>query len=672
MEMQPSLLAPNIAFVRTTEKSPGTHCRGPLAMLLFLFLALFFQSPAFASESTQKTAQTALHILDYLSIDYGGAVFLEKVINQAEYEEQLSFSKQSIALLSELPDHPRKLNLVAKARSLFDLIQEKASSSFVHRAAQELRQEIIQAYQVSIAPNIIPQLDLAAVLFSQACAVCHGVEGYGDGPGGKTLSPRPADFHDNARMSQRNVYALYNAITLGVSGTAMDSYPEFSDEERWSLAFYLSNLRISDESIKRGQRNWENSSFHGPSPNLAALSSLTSNEISIRYGEQANTVYDFLRSKPAALSGIKHSSLLFAIEQLNQTANLYQSGKQSQALRASIDAYLEGFDPVEISLDSHNQNLRLQIEREMRGIRSSISEHQPVEIITQKINTTKILLRQADELLRDGKMSSTDAFSSSFFVLLLEGATGMLLIAAIIIFMVRVGESQSLIYVHTGWISAMLLCIPTWLFSSWLLTISGAQREIINGILDIFSAVILVYVGFWLRDKTQTRSWDTSISMALKGKYLWVLSLLSFFAIYREVIDSVLSYQTIWIQTNDIIKPAILIGVFAASLILISIGWMLLKICVKLPLNLFISATMIFLGFMAVIFSGEGVIALQDADALTRNPIGSAAFPILGFYPTVQSLLTQFFVICIMALYYLLPFRRQSDAVLVPEKKEKT
>jgi len=38
--------------------------------------------------------------------------------------------------------------------------------------------------------------DVAAgkLIYAQHCVVCHGVTGKGDGPSGKALNPRPADF----------------------------------------------------------------------------------------------------------------------------------------------------------------------------------------------------------------------------------------------------------------------------------------------------------------------------------------------------------------------------------------------------------------------------------------------------------------------------------------------
>jgi mono/diheme cytochrome c family protein len=51
--------------------------------------------------------------------------------------------------------------------------------------------------------------------FDRFCAVCHGKEGKGDGPGGLTLSTHPRDFTDCARMKTMTDETLFTAIKEG-------------------------------------------------------------------------------------------------------------------------------------------------------------------------------------------------------------------------------------------------------------------------------------------------------------------------------------------------------------------------------------------------------------------------------------------------------------------------
>src|SRR5699024_1815364 len=82
-------------------------------------------------------------------------------------------------------------------------------------------------------------------LYAQNCALCHGQNGKGDGPAGRSLDPIPSNFHDIDLMLNVSPYQAYSSIRLGVPGTAMVSFSgQFSDEEMWDLAFYIKSLRF--------------------------------------------------------------------------------------------------------------------------------------------------------------------------------------------------------------------------------------------------------------------------------------------------------------------------------------------------------------------------------------------------------------------------------------------
>jgi len=54
-----------------------------------------------------------------------------------------------------------------------------------------------------------------AALFKQRCALCHGPDGHGNGPGSAALKPAPRNFHDKAYMSTRTDAQLSEVIHLG-------------------------------------------------------------------------------------------------------------------------------------------------------------------------------------------------------------------------------------------------------------------------------------------------------------------------------------------------------------------------------------------------------------------------------------------------------------------------
>ncbi len=71
------------------------------------------------------------------------------------------------------------------------------------------------------------------------CAECHGVAGGGDGPVGRTLNPRPADFRVHMAAGHTDG-ELFDWVANGVPGTAMPAYRDsLSEEDRWNLINYI-------------------------------------------------------------------------------------------------------------------------------------------------------------------------------------------------------------------------------------------------------------------------------------------------------------------------------------------------------------------------------------------------------------------------------------------------
>lgn len=80
-------------------------------------------------------------------------------------------------------------------------------------------------------------------LYDANCASCHGPKGYGDGPAGAQLNPRPANVAALMRMGHMASDA-YLAWTIGEGGVPVKSaMPPFktilSEKERWEIITYM-------------------------------------------------------------------------------------------------------------------------------------------------------------------------------------------------------------------------------------------------------------------------------------------------------------------------------------------------------------------------------------------------------------------------------------------------
>ena len=56
---------------------------------------------------------------------------------------------------------------------------------------------------------------LGPKVFAVRCALCHGPDGHGDGPGSAALNPKPRNFHDQAYMKTRTDAQLLEIIRNG-------------------------------------------------------------------------------------------------------------------------------------------------------------------------------------------------------------------------------------------------------------------------------------------------------------------------------------------------------------------------------------------------------------------------------------------------------------------------
>jgi high-affinity iron transporter len=219
-------------------------------------------------------------------------------------------------------------------------------------------------------------------------------------------------------------------------------------------------------------------------------------------------------------------------------------------------------------------------------------------------------------------------------------------------------------YLHYGWIGALAVGFLTWLASVYLIEISGARREITEGVAALLATVVLFYVGFWLHDKTSAAQWkrfiETNVQRALSTGTLWGLAGLSFIAVYREVFETILFYQALWVQTDANGKSMTLGGFGAGILVLAVLAWVIMRYSARLPLRQFFSVTGILMFVLAVVFAGKGVAALQEAGYIPVSPVSFPRIDLLGIYPNLQGLLLQLGLLLLaLFLWYGMPGKRR-------------
>lgn len=621
-------------------KAGTTSCSQGWRVWVCLAFAMLLAGVARAAEPG-----TVLHLLDYIAVDYAGAVENGKVTDADEYKEMHEFTGQARTMIDGLPENATQPALRAGAAEIARLVDARAPAADVAAKANALRREVARAYQVQMAPRQAPDLVRGERLYADACAACHGAAGRGDGFAGKTLEPPPSNFRDLGRMAQRSVHGLYNTVTLGVAGTAMLPFQLLSEDDRWALAFFVANFAADEAMRARGESLWHAGKRRADFPDLGNVTTLTMQEASKRFGDDGVAVLAYLRAHPQALNAGKPSPIEFAITALGQSLHAYRRGAQAEAIQLAIQAYLEGFELAEAGLRNVDAELLTQTEREMMAYRGLVQTGAPIEEVQRQEAAVQALLRQVSERLAGAQMSPATTFLASLVILLREGAEAILVVAAILAFLSRAGRTDARRWVHAGWLAALGVGTLTWLVSRHVLEISGADRELTEGVTALIAAVMLLYVGYWLHSKSHSRAWQKFIGDrvggALSSGTVWTLSLVSFLAVYREAFETVLFYQALSAQAGAQGQGSMLAGAGVAAALLVGIAWVIVRASIKLPIGLFFSASGLVLLALAVVFTGQGIAALQEAGTIGADPLGSLRLPVLGIYPTLQTLAAQ-------------------------------
>lgn len=610
-----------------------------LGWLLLPVLALF--SSSLLAEPVEGAAQ-ALHLLDYIAADYPATVADGKVVQDSEYREQVEFLGALHGLVNGLP---ARAGRDALERGVADLQQAVAShedGALVVRQARQLSASLAALYEVSQAPLITPDPARGAPLYAQTCSVCHGDSGAGDGPAGIGLDPAPSNLRDAVRMGRLSLYDLYNTVGLGVSGTDMPAFAELLDErQRWDLAVYIASF--SAPATAAADKTW----------NIAELARQTPAEVEASDGPQAAAAFRVQRAKPPQAQRGPAQLLDYTRSTLDKSLAAYASGDRDQAYDLSVAAYLEGFELVESSLDNVDAALRKDTEKSLMAYRQAVQDGLPQEQVKQRLDLAKVKLQASAEALGGDGLSVSLSFISGLLILLREGLEAILVLAAILAFLRNTGQESAVRSVNVGWGLALLAGLGTWALAAYVIDVSGAQRELLEGATALFASVMVLWLGVWMHDRRHAAAWQDYVKSSLvSGGGRFGFAVLAFFSVYRELFEVILFYETLWLQAGPAGHNAVLAGGATALVLLLGLAWVILRGSAKLPLALFFSINAALLCALSVVFAGHGVKALQEAGIFGTHPVNFFEFDWLGIHADAWSLSAQALALLAIVVLY--------------------
>lgn len=609
----------------------------------FLLICLLILQIPLAAANTDAPANRLLQLVDYVGVDYAGAVENGQVADAGEYAEMQEFAERIHQGLQALSPTDGLDELRQTGARLSDAVAAKAPASEVATLSAELSSGLIRLYDLVLPPRHTPDIKAAAGLYAQNCATCHGVQGQGDGPLANSLTPAPTDFHELARHDQRSVFALYNVISQGVEGTAMTAFTDLNDEQRWALAYYVAQLGIPAERLAEGETAVTGETLPSELKTPEALAATTPAQVRQHYGASTVAAFEYLRAHPETVyTSPAGDALALARSLLADSLEAFHAGDRAAAQRLAVQSYLDGFEPLEAQLDVVDSDLRHATEGAMTAYRSAL-RNAGAEAVQSRYDAALGQLDTVEQALGGNGLSATASFAGSFIILVREGLEALLVVAAIAAFLIKTGKREGLRYVHAGWLGALALGGVTWWISRNLISIGGAERELTEGFAALVAAGMLFYVGFWMHSKSQAQRWrqfiEGSVQRALGRSTLWGLAGLSFLAVYREAFETVLFYESLWAQSGPQGGLPILGGLLSGTVVLALLAWLVLRAGHRLPLRQFFSWSAVFLLVLAIVFAGKGVAALQEAGKIPVNALDFVPrIELLGVYPNAETL----------------------------------
>jgi len=611
------------------------------------------RQPAPAQPPDGGDAQRLAALVDYVGGDYARAVKDGAVANPAEFDEQRRFAADALRLGSTLAgaqaaDPDPLLDHLARLQSL---VEAKADPAEVARVSHEARELAVARFNLPTTPSARPSVARGETLFRENCVVCHGVRGDARTERAKTLDPPPASFRERSRLDKLSPYRVYNALTFGVLGTGMAAFESLSPVERWDLAFYVFRLGHEGEDAQ--------GPVSLPLPSLASLSDhevLESLHAEGHPQPRAGLVFarrEAAFAEPPAGAGIGRARRL-----AREAVAAFEGGRAAEADRLAIDAYLQGFEPVEPGLRARDPAGTQAVEGAFRDLRGAMAERDRAAVRAHAVTLEALFVRMAE-----GEQRPAVPFAAAALIFFREGIEAALLVGALLAAVRKLGREEAARYVHAGWVAALPAGIATWWLFDRVLSFGADRRELMEAVVALLAAAVLFSVSFWMISKVESRHWiaylKRNVEDSIGRRSLFVLAGLSFLAVYREAAETVLFTQALLLEAGSA-RGEVWAGAAVGIAVVVTLSLLMSRTVLRLPLGPFFAVSSVLLCGLAISFAGAGMHSLVAAGYLPPRPVHFPEVPWMGIHPDLSGLLVQLAIVGIVAAAGLASLRRQA------------
>ncbi|HZP45851.1 MAG TPA: FTR1 family protein [Candidatus Binataceae bacterium] len=231
-------------------------------------------------------------------------------------------------------------------------------------------------------------------------------------------------------------------------------------------------------------------------------------------------------------------------------------------------------------------------------------------------------------------------------ILFREGLEALLVIIALVAAARQADQPKHIRSIYAGAWAAIAVSLGL----AWAVqhVIGDNTSDTLEGFFQLLAAATLFYVSSWMTAKGQANRWNRFIADQISAAHqsrraAWAFAATAFLAVMREGAETIVFFQALAAgATEPAEHRAVVFGVIAGAAVLTIAFLVLRRMTYVIPVGRIFTATSILLYALAVIFVGQGIASFQESGVLGATFVPAiATIPMLGLYPTVQTLAAQ-------------------------------
>lgn len=435
--------------------------------------------------------------------------------------------------------------------------------------------------------------------------------------------------NDKKDLSQINLTKLVSHL---------NNVKSFSNESKWAEAKSEYKLFESEWSKVENDIRRANSGFYGSieANMITSRSTLFTEKPSITKVNDSFSKLIVVLNNPSSES-TKEVSIKKAINLVNQTINFVKSNDSEKA-QTTFNEFIQDWPYVEVMVQSNSMELYKKIENDTSIALTQLTEK------PKSVTTLKTLKQIQNNLNLATKKTSYTMFDAGTIVFR-EGLEALIIISALLALVSKGQQESARKWIFVGGACGILASLVAGLLFQFLLSkiSAGISNQLIEGVSGLIAVIFMLTVGLWLHKQSRQQEYGNKMKdkakAAIAGGGILSLSLLSFFAVFREGAETVVFYIG---MSSSITTKELVTGFAGGIILLVIIGIFILKGSKIIPLKPFFTIASLCIYYLTFKFIGQSIHALQGIGYLPDHM--STIFPTvpkLGIYPSLESIIPQ-------------------------------